>query len=149
MSKVLVSCYIKAKCVFSQNVLKAYNSKLSILTCCALHFVFFVELIKFCYWWNPNLTVNFFISAPCPNSYIKINPVKVTLDTYTMTWFNSFALSLAKDVVCTIFPLWTVMLLVSFVLLLSGVFDIFSLTKSFVKYLISNSSEQHQAQFFP
>lgn len=41
------------------------------------------------------------ILAPCPNAYIKINPIKVTLDTYTMTWCNSFALSLAKDVVST------------------------------------------------
>ena len=30
-----------------KNVLKAYNCKLSILTCCTVHFVFFVELIKF------------------------------------------------------------------------------------------------------
>ena len=31
--------------------------------------------------------------------YMNVNPVKVSLDTYTVTWFNSFAMSLAKDVV--------------------------------------------------
>lgn len=42
-------------------------------------------------------------AAPCPNSYIKINPIKLTMDSYSFTWFNSFALSLAKDVVCQFF----------------------------------------------
>jgi len=37
--------------------------------------------------------------VPCPNLYVKLNPIKLTVDTFTIQWFNSFALSLAKDVV--------------------------------------------------
>ncbi|XP_067928602.1 bridge-like lipid transfer protein family member 3B [Watersipora subatra] len=38
------------------------------------------------------------LPTPCPNAYIRVNPIKLVVDTYTITWFNSFALSLAKDV---------------------------------------------------
>ena len=54
-------------------------------------------LYLWCTEWMP-LTVS--VAAPCPNAYIRINPIKLVLDTYTIMWFNSFALSLAKDVVC-------------------------------------------------
>lgn len=31
-----------------------------------------------------------FISVPCPNMFIQLNPIQVTLDTATCLWFNNF-----------------------------------------------------------